>query len=349
MEPNCASGPPRRSGGALSRSRIPLPWPAGRPFRILAIDGGGIRGIFPAAFLAGLERRFLRGRSVGEYFDIIAGTSTGGILALGLASGHPASTLRDVYVQRGCEIFPPLRRGVLGRLERALRSVRRCFSHLYNREALERVLQDALGDRTLRDARARLCIPSFDGQYGEVYIFKTPHHPDYARDCGEPMTKVAAATGAAPTYYRPLQDGGYTFVDGGVWANNPVMIALVDALTCFDIPRDAVRILSLGCGGEPYTVAGSKVRHGGMIAWRDIISAAMNLQSQNALGQAGLLIGANRVIRVTPTLDREMELDDWTRASRELPAAARTALDRDGSRVAETFLSGRTARPVFYS
>lgn len=349
MQPNRPSGPPRRSSGALGRRRMPLPWPAGQPFRILAIDGGGIRGIFPAAFLADLERRFLRGSSVAEYFDIIAGTSTGGILALGFASGHPASALRDVYVQRGCEIFPPLRRGALGRLERARRRVRQCFNHLYNREALQRVLHETLGDRTLREAGSRLCIPSFDGRFGEVYIFKTPHHPDYARDRGEPMTKVAAATGAAPTYYRPLQDSGYTFVDGGVWANNPVMIALVDALACFDVPRDAVRILSLGCGGEPYTVAGSKVRHGGMIAWRDIISAAMNLQSQNALGQAGLLIGANRVIRVTPTLDREIELDDWTRASRELPAAARTALDRDGPRVAETFLSERAAPRVFYS
>ena len=163
------------------------------------------------------------------------------------------------------------------------------------------------------------------------------------------MTKIAAATGAAPTYYRPLQDGGYTFVDGGVWANNPVMIALVDALTCFDVPREAVRILSLGCGGEPYTVGGSKVRHGGMIAWRDVISAAMSLQSQNAQGQAGLLIGADRVVRVMPMLDREMELDDWTRASSELPAAARLALDRDGPRVAEMFLSRRAARHVFYS
>jgi len=348
VEPK-ASAPPKRSDGALKRRRNPLPWPADRPFRILSIDGGGIRGIFPAAFLAGLEDRFLRGSSVAEYFDIIAGTSTGGILALGLASGHSASALRDVYVQRGCEIFPPPRGGTLGRLERVGRKILRCFSHLYDREALRRVLRETLGDRTLGEAESRLCIPSFDGRYGEVYIFKTPHHPDYSRDGRERMTKVAAATGAAPTYYRPLLDGGYTFVDGGVWANNPVMIALVDAITCFDVPRDAVRILSLGCGGEPYTVGGWKVRSGGTIAWSDVISAAMSLQSQNALGQAGLLIGADRVIRVAPTLHREMELDDWTRAANELPAAAQAALDRDGPRVTEMFLSGRAARRVFYS
>lgn len=349
MERNHTSTPPKRSGGALKRRRNPLPWPADRPFRILSIDGGGIRGIFPAAFLAGLESRFLRGGSVAEYFDLITGTSTGGILALGLASGHPASALSDVYIRRGCEIFPPPRGGVLGRLDQVGRKILRCFRHLYDRKALRRVLRETLGDRTLAEAKSRLCVPSFDGRYGEVYIFKTPHHPDYSRDGREPMSKVAAATGAAPTYYRPLLEGGYTFVDGGVWANNPVMIALVDALTCFDVPRDAVRILSLGCGGEPYTVGDWKVRYGGLIAWSDVISAAMSLQSQNALGQAGLLIGADRVVRVTPTLDREIELDDWIRASNELPGAARTALDRDGPRVAEIFLAGRADHRVFYS
>ena len=119
-----------------------------------------------------------------------------------------------------------------------------------------RILDETLRDRTLDDAESRLCIPSFDGRHGEVYIFKTPHHPDFFMDGKEPMTKVAAATAAAPTYFRPLQDGGYTFVDGGVWANNPIMIALVDAITCFDVSRDSIRILSLGCGSEPYTVGG---------------------------------------------------------------------------------------------
>ena len=168
-------------------------------------------------------------------------------------------------------------------------------------------------------------------------------------DGKEPMTKVAAATAAAPTYFRPLQDGGYTFVDGGVWANNPVMIALVDALTCFDVARDRIRVLSLGCGGEPYTVGGWKVSMGGLFAWRDIIRASMSLQSQNALGQAGLLIGADRIVRVVPELAHEIDLDDWSRASTELPPIAQTAADRDGGYVARKFLedaveANRTAR-----
>ena len=82
------------------------------------------------------------------------------------------------------------------------------------------------------------------------------------------MTKVAAATAAAPTFFQPLEDGGYTFVDGGVWANNPVMIALVDVLSCFDVSRQNLRILSLGCGDDTYVVDDPKVANGGKWAWR---------------------------------------------------------------------------------
>ena len=331
---------PKRSAGSLRRRRIPMPWPKGRPFRILSIDGGGIRGIFSAAFLGGLEERYLSGASIAGCFDLIAGTSTGGIIALGLASGLPAAELRDIYVRRGCEMFPPVRMGALGGVERALKGLSSYFRHRYDRGALMRVLESTFSERTLGDANSRLCIPSFDGRYGEVYIFKTPHHPDYRKDRTELMTKVAAATGAAPSYFQPLRDGGYTFVDGGVWANNPVMIGLVDALTCFAVPRERVCILSLGCGEESYSVGKSKVLGGGRFAWVDIICAAMRLQSQNALGQAGLLIGADRIVRVdAPATDDKIALDDWSRASEELPEAANAALMRDGERVVATFLS----------
>jgi hypothetical protein len=74
--------------------------------------------------------------------------------------------------------------------------------------------------------RNRLCIPLCEGEYGEVYIFKTPYHEDFKNDLHESMVHVGLATSAAPTYYRPRQAGGYTFVDGGVWSNNPTMIAL---------------------------------------------------------------------------------------------------------------------------
>ena len=110
--------PTRRSAGSLRERRVPLPWPKDREFRILAIDGGGIRGIFPATILAGLEERYLGGASVVGYFDLIAGTSTGGIIGLGLAAGLTSAELKDLYVERGGEIFPPLPQGPSGWLAR---------------------------------------------------------------------------------------------------------------------------------------------------------------------------------------------------------------------------------------
>src|SRR5260370_9929316 len=95
-----------RSTGAIPQLRVPQAWPKDRRFRILSIDGGGIRGIFPAAVLAGLERQFTGGSSIASYFDLVAGTSTGGILALGLGAGYTAADLFDLYVTRGNEIFP---------------------------------------------------------------------------------------------------------------------------------------------------------------------------------------------------------------------------------------------------
>ena len=229
-------------------------------------------------------------------------------------------------------------------MEHRLRNVGKYFKFRYDRKALMRILSGTLGDRRFGESKVRLCIPSFEGSYGEVYIFKTPHHPDFRNDATERMTKVAAATAAAPTFFKPLKDGGYTFVDGGIWANNPTMVALVDALSCFSVPRDRVRILSLGCGDDSYTVNHPKIL-GGMWAWRDVIFAAMRLQSLNALGQAGLLIGADRIIRSSPpTREKEIQLDDWTRAVSELPGAAEFSLKKMGEAVNKAFLDEPASR-----
>ncbi len=336
--------PPARSTGALKRRRVPQPWPDAQEFRILAVDGGGIKGIFPAAFLAGLEKRFLGGASVARYFDLIVGTSTGGIIALGLGAGLTAAALLDLYIRRGRDIFPPQRWH-----SRFLGKLRQCFRYRYGRDALARVLDETFGQKTFGESKSRLCVPSFDGRHSEVYIFKTPHHPDYEQDGGERMAKVAVATSAAPTFFRPLDDDGYSFVDGGVWCNNPIMVGLVDALACFSVPGERVRILSLGCGDNPYTVGVTK-KLGGFLAWKDIILAAMRLQSHNALGQAGLLIGADRILRVdTPAAADPIDLDDYVRASRELPSSASAALEKHGATVATLFLQEEVTPYLPYS
>lgn len=209
------AAPPPRSAGILQQRRQPLAWAPGRPFRILSLDGGGIKGIFPAAALAELERLYLGGAPIGDYFELIAGVSTGGILALGMGLGIPASELLELYLRRGGQIFPP---GARWR-----RAALRMLRPAYRRGPLDAVLWEVLGDWKLRDSRARLCIPALDGRYGgEAYIFKTPHHPDFRQDGDAPMRRVAAATSAAPTYFPLVQRGGYIFADGGVWAKTPL-------------------------------------------------------------------------------------------------------------------------------
>ena len=328
-----------RSKGALIRRRVQQPWPKEREFKILSIDGGGIKGIFPATLLAEVEERYLGGGSVAEYFDLITGTSTGGIIALGLSIGIPARTIAGLYTERGGEIFQTIRFGWLGRKWQRWRDLAR---YRYDRAVLVDLLSHTFGDRKLGDAKNRLCIPSCDGRFGDVYVFKTPHHPDFKKDCNELMTTVAMATAAAPTYFRPLDAGGYRFVDGGLWANNPIMVGIVDALSCFDVDRHQVRVLSLGCGDEPYTVSDRMVKWGGLLSWKSAINGAIAFQSQSALGQAGLLLGAERVLRITPrAMEPPIELDDWHRAKGVLPDAALSSFQIHGAAIREAFLSQR--------
>ncbi len=323
-----------RSAGSIAQRRFPQAWPKDRRFRILSIDGGGIRGIFPAAILAELERRFLAAGSVATCFDLIAGTSTGGILALGLGAGFTANDLLDLYLYRGREVFPPV-----GVLRAWLRGKRHYARYLYDRRALRRLLTDQLGDRLLGDSKSRLCIPVFEGRHSEVFVFKTPHHPDYKTDRFERMVNVGLATAAAPTYFRPLEHGGYTLVDGGVWANNPVMLAVIEALTCFDIERDRIDVLTLGCGEGRYVVSQPQILKGGLWHWKDVMGAAMRLQSLAATNQARLLLGPPSVVRVdAPLFEPEIPMDDWRRSVRELLPAANAAVAKVGEQVAQKFL-----------
>ena len=326
---------PKRSAGILPRRRKRLVWKSDQPFRILSLDGGGIKGIFTAAVLADLEANFLDGGAVSDYFDLVVGTSTGGIIALGLGAGLGASQLLDLYSSQGREIFPP--KG------RPLRKVLQYFKASYRSEPLDRIIYDVLGDLRLRDSQVRLCIPSLDRKYGDVYVFKTPHHPDFIKDGEELMTKVAAATSAAPSYFKPVEDG-YIFADGGVWANNPIMIGLVEALSSFKTKRSDIAVLSIGCGENPYKIGRLQRWFGGKLAWANLIFAAMHFQSMNTLGQAGLLIGRDKIMRLNPSCEATIRMDDWKRAVDVLPEEARAQTAKYGDQIATTFFAAKAPK-----
>lgn len=339
----------RRSHGTIFHRREQLEWTADT-FRILSIDGGGIKGILPAAILAECERRFLRGGSASAYFDLLAGTSTGGIIALGLSAGMRAAEVLDIYLTHGGKIFPkgwepPF---ALGRATKSICGFARNMAvYRYNREPLERALRDCFGNRTLGTVHRQLNIPTFDG-FNEATVLKTPHHPDFRLDWQEEIVTAALATSAAPTFFSTYRNGTRHFADGGVWANNPAMVALVDALSCFELDRHTVDILSLGCGEQDLRMSDAQIKWGGMFHWRTIIETTMQLQSQNALGQAGLLIGRERLLRVTtaPSL-APIDMDDFERARDELPAQARRLVEENAARL-EMFFDAERAPVTFY-
>jgi uncharacterized protein len=328
--------PPRRSDGTIQSARLKQPWPQDRPFRILSIDGGGIRGVFPAAYLAEMERRFLGGRSIANYFDMIAGTSTGGIIAFALARGMTSTEALKIYAERGARIFPA-RRG----LKKWQQLLRWLSKPKHDQAALKDELLQVFGDAVLDDAKTRLVIPSFEGLHGEPFIYKTPHDPDYQNDRHKKFAHVALHTTAAPSYYPAVNDDGYIMIDGGVWANNPVMNAVVDALACFDVPRENLRILSVGTGDSTFTV-GADAQNGGIAQWAFLrsFSAAARAQSKNALGQAFLLVGKPNVVRIDPPeSDRPIAMDDVARSLRELPEVARSMVEASGHHIHGVFLT----------
>lgn len=255
--------------------------------RILSIDGGGILGTFPAAFLAGLEKDLPK--PIGSYFDLIAGTSTGGIIALGLAMGLSASDLLDFYEKRGPEIFDQRRGPFVDYLLRKVRSARRLFLHKYDSGSLQTVLEETLGDRCIGDADTRLLVPAWNPGARSVYIYKTAHHPRLRNDYKCLAVDAAMATAAAPTYFRQhvTQDAA-GLTDGGTWANNPTVLAVVEAIAILGWPRDSLHVLSIGCLDETYAIR--KWAGIGTLGSK-IIKIFMDGQSHGAMGVSKLLTG----------------------------------------------------------
>jgi len=327
--------PEPRSIGTLYRRRERLPWRADRNFRILSIDGGGIRGILPLAFLARLEQTFLQGRSIANYFDLITGTSTGGIIALGLGKGLTATDILEIYIKRGGEVFPPL-----NWFQRNCQSASKYIINRCDRDKLDTLIDEVVGRSCLWQSKVRLCIPAAETNHFEPFIFKTPHHPDYKKDWVKEMALVAKTTSAAPTFFSPVKgNDGYEFLDGGIWANNPIMVGVADALACFDVKRENIKILSLGCVKDKYTMPWLRRILGGEIFWTNLVFECMHLQSQNVVGQARLIVGGDSVLRVdAEPIFPKIELSDWKRSCAMLPEVGDSLFDRFSEAAEKMFL-----------
>ena len=135
-----------------------------------------------------------------------------------------------------------------------------------------------------------------------------------------------------------VDNGGYHLVDGGVWANNPVMLAVIEALICWKVTPEQIDVLTISCGEDPYVVSGWQLKWGGKLFWSDAIFAAMRLQSLAATNQARLLLGPPSVLRILPGAHQPpIALDDYKRAKAVLPADAIAAADMHGEKISEVF------------
>lgn len=302
-------------------------------FQILSLDGGGIKGLYSAAILARLEED-LQLPDITDCFDLIVGTSTGGIIALGLACGLRPREIVQFYSQHGPAIFPD---GWFARK-------RHYFRRKYSQGPLQAALQKCLGERRLADSRKKLVVPSYNLDKGEVYLFKTPHHERLRRDWKEPMWKVALATSAAPTYFPAFKGLDHMrLIDGGLWANNPTMIGIVEAMTVLDQPREAISVFSLGTT-DPVAERPSGLTNGGMLAWREAaVEACFRGQSHGVQGQAKLMLGEERAIRLDPAVPAGVFALD--RVSEERMLAEAYHVSRDFAPRFERHFLGHTAAP----
>lgn len=310
-----------RRANSLETRRKRQPWPDDCPFKILSLDGGGIRGIYTAALLDQCARSFCYEIPLFRHFDMIAGTSTGGIIALGLGLEFSTPEIVSFYRDDGRRIFPPLPKTMLGKAHHFLRWV---HGPTLDHRELERALRTRFGDRVLGECSTRIVVPAFMMPKTEIAVFKTDHHPDFKQDHKTPVWKVARSTAAAPTYLQGMEhkESGRIFVDGGVWANNPVMVALVDVLSAYDINPNQIQIFSIGTGNPAFELAKPSV-FGGLLSWKAVIKAAMFLTTDNATAQAKLLLGPEKCLRIEPTgTAASIGLDDYDRAISELPQLA---------------------------
>lgn len=254
-------------------------------WRILSIDGGGTRGVIPATILAAIERRTRE--PISRLFDLIAGTSTGGLLALGLTKpdtfGKPefsAENLCDIYDEHIPHIF---------------RNPQSWWGNLlapkYRSHAFQHVLEKFFGDCMLKSALTDVLIPCYDIEHRLPYIFRSRLALEQA-GCDLPMKEVALAASASPTLFTPVQTAkvingrSITLVDGGVFANNPSAIALSEIQSMHQMENEKYLVVSVGTGQSTRPLTAELVNQWGYVHWsRPMLELVMESVSESVHDQ----------------------------------------------------------------
>jgi predicted acylesterase/phospholipase RssA len=316
---------------------------AAEGFRILSLAGGGYLGLFTAVVLAGLEARV--GEPLGRRFDLIAGTSVGGILAVSLAYEVPMQTIVDLFLNKGSQVFSAraLPSGPVGRMLDLGRSV---LGPKYDGEALRAELVDALGTRTLAEARHHIVVPAVNVTRSLTKVFKTPHGAASFGDETVRAVDVAMATSAAPAYFPAVRIGDSLYADGGMFAVAPDLVALHEAEHFLKVGAPRVRMLSLGTATAGYQPADGAEVADGAVGWlRDarLLLTLISVQQQHVQAMMEDRLGA-RYLRIDATWPARsgLGIDVATRAvGRTLSRLGREALAAVDAESLEAFLGPR--------
>jgi patatin-like phospholipase/acyl hydrolase len=318
-------------------------------FQALALSGGGYRGLYTARVLADVEAHF--NTPIGSHFELLAGTSVGGILALALALEIPAARIVELFEEHGGEIFK--KRSRLG-----------VFQSTYSSEPLRKLLSQAelFGDRTLGDCRHPLIVPAINFTTGQPVVFKTAHHSSLHVDYQLKAVDVALATSAAPLYFPRHVFHSNQYVDGGLFANAPGWLALHEAEIFFRQPLDQIHLMAIGTMSAKFTVDPRRTRRGGWTSWgginpvntpKQLFGLAISTQEtlvdhmlRQRLGAAYCHLDDD----LTDEQARAVGLDKVTIAATEvlIGSAHERAKHMLGNETCSKFFSHKVATPVFF-
>jgi predicted acylesterase/phospholipase RssA len=261
--------------------------------RLLSIDGGGIRGLIPALVLAEIERR--TERRIADLVDMIAGTSTGGILAcaLGKPDPLPAAEIASLYVEEGPRIFD---RSLL----KQITSLGGYLDERYSDKGLVRALERYLGDTPMTAATVPLLLTAYDTEARAIHLLRSE-----GEHSGASMVDAAHATSAAPTYFEPVRLDGATLIDGGVFAVNPSLVAYAELRGKLDL------LLSLGTGEHTRPLPYEKVKDWGQLEWARPVLDVVFDGGQDAVDMQLRALLADGYVRLQIQLEKASDdLDD---------------------------------------